>query len=144
MRVIYGLRAVSAMLNAEVKLILSPPKLNMSILASASIDFMLTNLVTTPHLEPNLDIIANPTLFEYSDKLDKYLLEIKLIHREIPYSLEQLRIIFTEICGMIYLDLYSQLKNMVSSMGWQFISINYTVEYCDFETLIVEYHGTYY
>ena len=144
MRVIYGLRAVNSMLNAEVKLILHPPKLDMSILASASIDFMLTNLVTAPRLEPNLDFIANPNLFENSDKLDKYLLELKLIHREIPYNLEQLRIIFTEICGMIYLDLYHHLKNMVLSMEWYFLSVNYTVVYCDFETLIVDYHGTYY
>ncbi len=50
MRVIYGLRALNSMLNAEVKLILQPPKLDMSILASASIDFMLTNLVTTPQV----------------------------------------------------------------------------------------------
>ena len=144
MIVIYGLRALSGMINPEVRQILNPSKIDMSILASASIDFMLTNLITTPHLAPNLDFIANPNLFEYSDKLDKYLLEIKLIHREIPYNLEQLRIIFTEICGMIYLDLYHHLKNMVLSMEWYFLSVNYTVVYCDFETLIVDYHGTYY
>ena len=144
MRVIYGLRAVDSMLNAEVKLILHPPKLDMSILASASIDFMLTNLITTPHLAPNLDFIANPNLFEYSDKLDKYLLELKLINPAIPYTNDQLRTIFSEICAMFYMDLYSHLKAMVLSMNWCYVKIDYSVSYCNYETLVVEYHGTTY
>lgn len=143
MKMLFGLQALSAMINTEVRQILPPTKLDISMLASASIDFMLTNLLTTPHLEPNLDFIANPNLFEYSAKLDKYLLEFKLINNTIPYSTDQLRTIFSEICTLIYLDIYHHLKGIVFSYGLHYVRVDYSVLYCDYNKLTVEFHGIY-
>ena len=141
MKMIFGLQALSAMINPEVRQILPPTKLNISMLASASIDFMLTNLLTTPHLEPNLDFLANPNLFEYSAKLDKYLLEFRLINTAIPYTTDQLRTIFSEICTLIYLDIYHHLKGIVFSYRLQYVRVYCNVLYCDYDKLTVEFHG---
>lgn len=141
MIVIYGLRALSAMINPEVKEIMELIKLDMSILASASIDCMLTNLVTTPHLDLNIDNLSNPNLFEYSGKLDEYLLELKQRRPAIPYSTEQLKTIISEVCIMFYIDLYYHLKNMAISLGWYMVTVDYSIRQCDFNLLTVEYHG---
>lgn len=137
MRYIYRLSALSAMVNTFVKETLPPNRFELSILASASIDFILNSWAICPYSEINTDLFADPSIFSHSAKLDQYLLEVRLIMPDIVYTNEQLRLIFSEICSLMYLDLKEPLRQLFNHYPVRVF--HYRVEYCDYDTLRVIY-----